>query len=271
MKNNRVFKSLILCFAFVLIACFALTFVTTNAKTTYASAPNTVYFASSTANAQTTTGLVYAEIVVTGTPGDVVTVNYHTEGKTAIPNVDFKMISNSATLTIGQDGKASYTVAIKCLNGTSDREKLRVTSNGETYGRYFDVVIDSVQNAVVDEEKGTCHCYLTCESTVSATTGIIVDQIGGSREVAYLDDYELMQALFHGGKGNLDGKKTWKSWNSGVSFVNDTTMRWLNAYVNQGFATAYGSYSYQIRRQLRVPFLDGHLHARRQQRDDVKV
>ena len=242
MKNRRVLNRLILCFAFVLIVCFAFAFVTMNVKTTYASASNTVCFASSAANASSNTGLIYSEIVAVGTPGDIVKVSYHTEGGTAIPSVDYKSIANTATLTIGQDGKASYLVAIKCLNVTTDREKLRITSNGETYGRYFDLVIDGVQNGAVDETKNSCKCYLTYESEVSATTGIVVDSIGGSREVAYLDDYELMQSLFHGGKGNLDGKKTWKSWQSGISFVNDTTTRWLNAFVNQGFATAYGSY-----------------------------
>ena len=242
MKNKVVIKSFIVGLSLILAAFVAFSFTTAQSKTAHALDLNTVYFAVSDVNASNDTGLVYSEIIASGTPGDVVTVVYHTEGGTAIPNVDYKSVSNTAALTIGQDGKASYTVAIKCLNGATDREKLRVTSGGETYGRYFNLVIDSAQNAVVDSSKDDCRCFLTYESAVSATTGVIVDSIGSSREVAYFDDYELMQSLFHGGKGNLDGRKTWKSWNSGVSFVNDTTTRWLNAFVNPGFATAYGSY-----------------------------
>lgn len=242
MKNKKLFKSIAAGFALILVACGLFSFTSANLTSTHAATQNSVYFSASTVNASNETGLVYSEIVAVGTPGDVVKVSYHTEGGTAIPGVDYKSVANAATLTIGQDGKATYTVAIKCLNSPAEREKLRVTSNGETYGRYFNLVVDDAQNAAVDQDKNACRCYLTYESEVSATTGIIRDSIGGSREVAYFDDYELMQALFHGGKGNLDGKKTWKSWNSGVSFVNDNTTRWLNAFVSPGFASAYGSY-----------------------------
>ena len=74
MKNNRILKSLIMCFAFVLIACLTLSFALSFGETTYADDPvNTVSFVS-THGALAGGGLIIAQINVTGKVGDVVKV-----------------------------------------------------------------------------------------------------------------------------------------------------------------------------------------------------
>ena len=240
MENKALFKSLIICFALVLIACFCLTCALMFVETAYADAPaNSVSFASGDATIAGG-GLVKAQIDVKGKAGDVVKVSYHTVAGTAIPGVDYKAISNVVSITVGSDGTGSYVVALVCLN---KGQVFRINSNGEIYDRYFSLVIDGAENAVVDTAKDICKCHMPYESEVSATTGILVDTIGSDYEVAYIDDYKLMQSIYNKGKDNLDGKKTWKSWtNGGVSFVNSTTTRWLNAFINNGYANAYGTY-----------------------------
>lgn len=227
-------------FVSVLIACLTLSFALPFGETTYADDHvNTVSFAS-TAGAITGGGLIIAQINVTGKVGDVVKVSYHTVAGTAIPGVDYRGVANTVAITIGNNGKGSHTVALVCLN---KGQALRVKSEDVIYDRYFTLVIDSAENAVVDTEKDECKCHMPYDSEVSATTGIFVDTIGNDYEVAYFDDYKLMQSVYNAGKGNLDGKKTWKSWsNGGVSFVNSTTTRWLNSYINNGYADAYGIY-----------------------------
>ena len=240
MTNKAFFKSLIVCFAFVLVACISLTVLLPFGQTSYADGPvNTVSFATDEATIAGG-GLIKAQIDVTGKAGDVVKVSYHTVAGTAIPGVDYRAVANTVAITIGSDGKGSYVVALVCLN---KGQLLRVNSEGEIYDRYFTLVIDSAENADVDTAKDTCKCHMPYDSEVSATTGILVDTVGSDYEVAYLDDYKLMQSIYNKGKDNLDGKKTWKSWtNGGVSFVNSTTTRWLNAYINNGYANAYGTY-----------------------------
>ena len=204
-----------------------------------ASDGNKVYFSADYFEAQDS-GLVYADIRVEGIPGQKVKVYYHSKGETAISGVDFTSVSNSVTITIGSDGGGLYRVAIKTLNTKDTRQKLVTYSGNETYGRYFTLIIDSAENATVTKDR--CKCYLSFNSKVEATVGLKQDK----DEIGYINDYKTMQTQYHKGKGNLDGKSTWKSWKNGVSFNNSDTQRWVNTYINGGFASAYTSYLIKV-------------------------
>ena len=200
---------------------------------------NKVYFSADYFEAQDS-GLIYAEIKAAGAPGEKIKVYYHSKGETAISGVDFVSVSNSVTITIGSDGGAVYRVALKTLNDKQSRQKLMTYSGGETYGRYFTLIIDSAENATVTKDR--CKCYLSFNSKVEATVGIKQDR----DEIGYINDYKTMQAQYHKGKGNLDGKSTWKSWKNGISFNNTDTARWVNSYINEGLASAYASYLIKV-------------------------
>ena len=193
----------------------------------------TVYFESATFEAADS-GLVYAKLIVEGQPKQVINVTYHTETGTAIDGVDYDGIANTVSVTVGLDGKATYTIAIKS-RPDYQRQLLRISEGDNVYGRYYSLVIDRADGAVVTRDR--CRCYLAYNSSVNMT---VTTQ--GDSEVAYLNDYATMQSLYHKGKGNLDGKKTWKSWKNGVSFNNATSTMWLNTYINTGIAHAYSSY-----------------------------
>ena len=196
---------------------------------------NTVSFTTKIYETQDS-GIVYAELLVRGKEGQKVGVTYHTEGETAIEGIDYNAVANTVYLTITYTGTVRYSIAIKTLNNSSTREKLRVFNDKETFGRYFYIVIDRAENATVVDDR--CKCYLPYDHKTEATVGIMQN----GAEAAYLNSYATMQEIYNGGKGNLDGKSTWKSWNNGVSFVNNTTSAWLNTFINTGFANAYASY-----------------------------
>ena len=205
----------------------------------YATSGNTVYFGQTSVEA-TNANLVYVDLYASGENGDTVKVAYKTYSRTAIRGVDFVEVQNTVTLKIDSSYKAKYTIAVKCLNSTTDREKLRLYDSENTYGRYFDLKIISADNADVIEEKRTCKCYLTYDNKVEATVGINNQSL--FREVAYINDYKEMLAQYDEGTGGLDGGSTRKTWNKGISFDNDTTRRWISTYINPGFASAYGSF-----------------------------
>ena len=218
----------------------------------FASAQNIVAFENTSAQANGS-NFVIAKIVVSGKKGETVNVSYKTYSRSAIRSVDFNSVENTISLRIGDNGKAEYEVAVKCLNNSTNREKLRVYSEKDTeqgkervqYGRYFDLKITKASNmsgednTAIDTNKDTCKCYLTYDGEAQAT--VSYDSYN-YRYAAYLNDYKNMIMKFEDGTSSLDGKDTRKSWKKGVSFDNDTTRQWINKYINTGFADAYGSF-----------------------------
>lgn len=200
---------------------------------------NTVSWVSTTVEANSS-NLVLAEMLIKGTGGDHVIVTYRTSPGTAIENVDYAGIFNTVDVEIPAGGEVTQRIAVKCLDDASTREKLRVYDKTATYGRYFNLHLISASNATIDEEKKVCKCYLSYDHRVEATTGII-DNIRGL-EIAYLNDYKNMETRYHKGDNDISGKEHWRTWKEGVSFNCDNTKRWINTYINPGFASAYGSY-----------------------------
>ena len=187
--------------------------------------------------------LIIAELVVSGAIGDTVDITYHTEAKTAIKDIDFSYVENTVSIKIDDSGISTYKISIKCLNDDTNRQKLRIydaKNENEIYGRYFNLVIDDVKNASLVEGRDTCKCYLSYNYKVSASLGNINDL--QTEEVAYISDYAMVQQKHHDGKEDIDGKETWKTWENGISFNNDTSKRWVNAYINEGLASAYTTY-----------------------------
>jgi len=183
--------------------------------------------------------LVYVDLLATGTPGNTVTATYRTSSGTAIENVDYAGVYNTISLRLGTDGKAKYTISIKGLNDASGREKLRVYDSEGVYGRYFNLHLLAAENASIGDEK-QCKCYLSYNYKVSATTHVMDGLLG--REVAYLNDYKNMISKYHKGDNDISGQESWRTWKEGVSFDNETTRHWVNTYINNGFAEAYGTY-----------------------------
>jgi len=232
-KNKSIYTyvAIISFLVLFLAACFGAVSVADDAN---ADAETCVYFSSPIAEASDS-DIVYARITVEGAPSRSFNVTYHTESATAIDGVDYDGVSNTVTISTDSDGKGSYTIAIKSRNDYK-RQQLQVRGGDEFYGRYFSLVIDRAEGAVVTQNR--CRCYLSYESRVDATLGVHQENF----DVSYLDDYKLMQSIYHKGKYDLDGKKTWKSWKNGVSFNNETSTRWLNTFINTGFASAYSTY-----------------------------
>ncbi len=183
--------------------------------------------------------LVYAKLIAEGDQGDEVTVSYKTSSGTGIENIDYAGASNTITLKIPASRKAEYTVSIKCLNDANNREKLRIYEVNSLYGRYFNLKITSVSAGASIGTNSSCKCYLPYNykvegmSSTNSTTG---------RITAYLKDEYKMQSLFNSGIDDLDGKSTWKTWKKGMSFNNETSQRWINAFINQNIADAYASF-----------------------------
>ncbi|MBE5763822.1 MAG: hypothetical protein E7338_06365 [Clostridiales bacterium] len=248
-KSRYIFLQIISLILLVMIAIPFIKAIDSSEYATYADAENNVYFEQTHVEANDS-GLIYVELKADGVPGQEVVVFYHTEGGTAIPGIDYKDVSNSITLKIGSDGMAVTKLAFKCTNVAADREKIRLYDNNRSsdvlFGRYFKVIIDSAKNASVYMPKSTCICSLPYGNKVSATTNIASTAINAG-EVAYIDDYKTLQAKYHKGDKNIDGKETWKSWkNGGISFENDTTRRWVNTYIANNYANMYGSFMIRV-------------------------
>ena len=209
------------------------------ALSVYADSPNVVSLQQTTAEVNDS-NLVYVDLIVKGNPSAPVTVTYRSSSGTAIEGVDYVGVYNSVDFKLNAVGEATYRIAIKSLNDSSTRQKLRVYSGQGDFGRYFNLEIVSAENASIDPEKKNCKCYLGYAYRVEGTTGLRDNVLG--RDIAYINDYRDMLSRYHKGDNDIDGKETWKTWKEGVSFNDDTTRRWTNAYINQGYASAYCSY-----------------------------
>ena len=234
MKNKikKIFISII--FLFMIF-----TLLSTITFKTFADTENIIYVKNSVAEANES-GLVVVEVVAEGQAGASVQFFYQTEGITAIPGLDFVNVNNNIKLKIGNDGKVSYKISIKCLNTAENREKLRVYDKNNTYGRYFNLIIYKTINASLDNSRSYAKCYLPYDFKVEAVTDVVD---GFDKNRAYLKEYANFQARYHKGISNLDGKSTWYTFKKGnnVTFT-DVTEPWVNTFINTGFASAYGSY-----------------------------
>lgn len=233
-KNSFLKKAIAIIFSLVFLSTLFVFFKPTVGKRAYA-AESKVYFSADSFNANDA-GLIYAEVIAEGVRGQVISVTYHTESGTAIAGVDFNGTVNTVDIAVGADGKGKYIISIASKGNASERQKLLISAGGEYYGRYYNIVIDKAEQAEITRDR--CKCYLPYNSSVEATVGVMQSE----GEAAYINDYQIMQSLYHGGKGNLDGRSTWKSWKNGITFNNSTTTRWLNTYINTGLASAYSSY-----------------------------
>ena len=199
---------------------------------------NKVYFKNLTVDANDS-ALVVAELFVVGEAGDKVSVKYHTVGVTAIQDLDYTGISNSIDIVIGDAGEATYKISIKCLTSAENRSKFKIVDDDKSYGRYFNIIIDSATNATVDTERNICKCFLPYSHLISANTGKF-DENG--YDVSYISDLNDMEYRFTDGSTSIEKGKPWKTWEAGVSFVNERTERWVNAFINEGIASAYTSF-----------------------------
>ena len=238
--NNIIHKIIMLIMVLVLTITFGI--LASNHMTKVYAATNEVSFKDLVVEANDS-NLIIAEIVVSGNAGDEVIIKYHTESRTAIKNVDFSYVNNTVSVKIDDSGVSTHKISIKCLNTSSNIEKLRLyeTKNNQefVYGRYFNLIIDEVKNATLTSGKDICKCYVSYNYKVNATTGILNDY---SEEVAYINDYEIIQSKSHAGKEDIDGQETWKTWENGVTFNNDISKRWTNAYIESGLASAYTTF-----------------------------
>ena len=202
-------------------------------------ANNSVYFNNTTVYSNES-GLIIAELIVEGNQYEEVKVKYHTSGVSAIENVDYVGVSNTLTFKIDESGYISYKIAIKCLNTPENRSKYLVAgSNNEYFSRYFNLVIDDVSNATLVEKKSVCKCYTPYSHVVSGNTKKF-DSDG--IDVSYLSDLNDMEYQFTDGSKSIEKGRPWKSWQAGVSFINERTQRWVNAFINEGIASAYTSF-----------------------------
>ena len=238
MKKNRIFKLLI-----KLVLLISLVGVATFFTVKIRADGNTVYLKDAVIEANDS-GIVVAEIVGEGKAGDNINVFVHTEGGTAIPGLDYASVDTLVRATYGSDGKLSYKLSVKCLVTAESREKLRAYDKSNTYGRYFKLVIEKATNASVNTEKNTAKCYLPYNHKAEIVTGKTQDM--ATRDdvpYAYFKEYEKPLTQYNKGKDNIDGKSSWRSWEHDMSFNNETTSNWINVFINQNMASAYGTYT----------------------------
>ena len=210
---------------------------------TYAALGNQVFLTSTEYEANDS-NIVYATIRFEANAGDKITVHYRTFNGTAIDGYDYQGASNSITVTMPQSEVTEYKIAIKCLNDTTNRQYFHVMSGSNNYGRYFNLELTSVENAVFREEKlRHAKCYLGYAHKVSATVGLRDSVISG--EIAYLNEYANMQMEYEGGVSDLDGGSNRKTWSHGMSFNNETTRSWIPTFIDSGYAEAYASFVVQ--------------------------
>ena len=241
MKRNRIQR------IFIAIASLLIMIVMTSILTSRVKAADsgTVYLKDSIIEANDN-GLVIVEIVGEGKAGENVGIFFHTEGGTAIPDLDYVSVNTLAKAQYGSDGKLSYKVSIKTLVTPESREKLRAyeASDGSNtiYGRYFKFVIEKVNGATLVQEKSTSKCYLPYNFKAEVVTGKTQDTATHFDEpYAYFKQYGAPQTQ-HDSGDSLDGKSTWYSWKHGMTFNNDTSAEWITKFINQGIADAYGTF-----------------------------
>ena len=184
--------------------------------------------------------IVYATLRFEGEVNDTIAVSYATRSGTAIEGIDYQGVTNSISITIPVSHYYEYKIAIKCLDNNETREYFRVTEGDKVYGRYFHIDIVDTINASVVEESKSCVCRLGYNHKVEATTGLRDNVL--ARDIAYINDYKTMLMDYEDGLDDLDGGSTRKTWQHGIGFNDDTTRRWINTYINSGFANAYGSF-----------------------------
>ena len=184
--------------------------------------------------------IVYATLRFEGEVDEKISVSYATRSGTAIEGIDYQGVTNSISVKIPASHYYEYKIAVKCLDNNNTREYFRVTEGNKSYGRYFNIDIVDTLNANVVEAKKSCTCRLAYNHKVEATTGLRDNIL--ARDIAYLNDYKTMLMSYEDGDDSLDGGSTRKTWKHGIGFNNDTTKRWINTYINSGFANAYGSF-----------------------------
>ncbi len=240
MRRNKFYR-LFVSIALLLIGIITVCGYSVNVK----ASSNTIYIKDEIVETNDS-GLVYVEIAGEGKAGDKVEAFIHTEGGTAIPGLDFVSINTLIKMEYDKSGILSYKVSIKTLNTAESREKIRTyDSNGINYGRYFTLVLEKANGATVNVAKSTAKCYLPFDYKVQVVTGVRQDTATHMNEDhSYLKDYEGPQTIYHDGIGDLDGGSTWYTFQKGrnLSFQNETTDRWVNAFINNSFASAYGTY-----------------------------
>lgn len=238
MKKNRIFKLFIMLVLLITVVSISSIF-TVKIKAT----GNTVYLKDSIIEANDS-GIIVAEIVGEGKAGDSINIFVHTEGVTAIPGLDYVSVDTLLRANYGSDGKLSYKLSIKSLVTAESREKLRPYDGSGFYGRYFKLVIEKATNAQVVAEQNTSKCYLPYSHKAEIITGKVQDT--STRDgvpYAYFKEYEYPLTQYNKGKDNIDGKSSWKTWEHGMTFNNETTANWLNVFINQGIASAFGTYT----------------------------
>ena len=236
--RNDVIKRVTLSFALILIVLFAVTFGISISDIAFAADQNVIYFEAT--EYMLTTNILYARVIIEGTPNTTVSFSYRTISETAIDGVDYVGANKTVSKKIGADGTGFIDIGINC--SMSPEQKISVYNYNGNYGRHFYIKLIDADNAVIDENRDTCKCFLKSNYNVEGTLGILNTTIGGTKETAYFEDYNVFLSKDYD-KKVLDGKKTFKSWNSGMQF-NDypAVATWYNRYISQGIADAYGSY-----------------------------
>lgn len=241
-KRFRIVSTFVLTLQ-ILLAGFLSIIKEVRTLITYAALGNQVFLTSTEYEANDS-NIVYATIRFEANAGDQITVHYRTFNGTAIDGYDYQGASNSITVTMPQNEVTEYKIAIKCLNDTTNRQYFNVTSGSRTFGRYFNIELTKVENAVFREESlKRAKCYLGYSHKVSATVGVRDSVISG--EIAYLNEYANMQMEYEGGVSDLDGGSNRKTWSHGMSFNNETTRSWIPTFIDSGYAEAYASFVVQ--------------------------
>ena len=236
--RNDVIKRVTLSFALILIVLFAVTFGISISDIAFAADQNVIYFEET--KYTLSTNILYARVIIEGTPNTTVSFSYRTISETAIDGVDYVGANKTVSKKIRADGTGFIDIGINC--SMSPEQKISVYNYNGNYGRHFYIKLIDADNAVIDENRDTCKCFLKSNYNVEGTLGILNTTIGGTKETAYFEDYNVFLSKNYDNKV-LDGKKTFKSWNSGMQF-NDypAVATWYNRYISQGIADAYGSY-----------------------------
>ena len=241
MKKNRILKLI-----FMLLLLIGLVGISSIFTIKTKADGNTVYLKDRTIEANDS-GIIVAEIVGEGKANDDVNIFIHTEGGTAIPGLDYVSVNTLIRASYGSDGKLSYPFSIKTLVTPDSREKIRTyDQDNKQYGRYFNLVIEKATNATVvtDSNKNTSQCYLPYNHKAEIVTGQFQDKATRDNvPYAYFKDYSYPLTQYDDGKNSLDGKSSWRTWKEGMTFNNETTANWINVFINQGIASAYGSFS----------------------------
>ncbi len=240
MKRNKLY------IIFVAIALLFIGLIIVCGNTGKVKADGNYVYVKDTVVEANESGLVYVELAGEGKANDNVELFIHTEGGTAIPGLDYVNINTLIKVQFDKSGVLSYKVSIKTLNTSESREKIRTyNQSGAVYGRYFKLVLEKANGASVDINRNSAKCYLPYDYKVEVVTGVRQDTaVHMNEDHSYLKDLEKPQTLYHDGIGDLDGGSSWYTFKSGrnLSFQNETTDRWVNAYINNSLASAYGTY-----------------------------